>query len=181
MLWLLPFALAHMLAVDPASPSSTPNVVAVPTPPQVLLAADNRRVRSSSPRMVALIAEGVKRSPTFAKLVTALHSTNVIVYVEPTFALPPDLAGRLLFSTIAGGQRYLRIQVRATVQGDQLISLIGHELRHAMEVADDVSVTDEGSLAKLYRRIGDGIGGVHTYDTEAARTTGRTIRNELVG
>jgi hypothetical protein len=179
MLWLLSLALTHALTIDPAAPSKPP-VVAVPSP-QVMLAAETRRVRSSSPRMVKLIAEGVKRSPTFASLVTALHSTNVIVYVEPTFSLPPDMAGRLLFSTVAGNQRYLRIQVRATVQGDQLISLIGHELKHALEVADDPSVTDEGTLAKLYRRIGDGAGGAHAYDTEAARVTGRAIRYELVG
>ena len=72
-----------------------------------------------------------------ARLVTALHQTDVIVYVEPTFGLPEDMAGRLLFSAVAGNQRYLRIQVRATVQGDQLISLIGHELKHALEVATD--------------------------------------------
>lgn len=180
MLWFLSLVLTNLLAGDPASAAPSPAVVSLPSP-QALLASDNRRVRSATPRMTKLIADGVRRSPTFARLVTALHYTDVIVYVEPTFSLPPDMSGRLLFSTRAGQQRYLRIQVGATVQGDQLISLIGHELKHALEVASDPSVLDERGLVRLYRRIGDGAGGLHTYDTEAARVTGRTIRTELVG
>jgi hypothetical protein len=179
MLCFLSLTLVHLLAAGPGSPSSSPTIVARLSP-QMMLAADDRRVRSATPRMTKLIAEGVRRSPTFAQLVTALHQTDIIVYVEPSFALPREMVGRLLFSTVAGNQRYLRIQVQGTLQGDQLISLIGHELKHALEVAGDPSVVDERGLARLYRRIGDGAGGMHLYDTEAARMTGRTIRNELV-
>jgi hypothetical protein len=181
MLWFLSIALTYALTADTAPSGSTPAVVVTLPSPQTMLAADNRRVRSSTDRMNKIIAEGVRRSPTFARLVIALHQTNVIVYVEPSFALPPEMAGRLLFSTIAGGQRYLRVQVLATLQGDQLISVIGHELTHALEVADDPAVVNQDTLAKLYRRIGDrGQAGPHTYDTEAARLTGRTVRAELV-
>ena len=120
-------------------------------------------------------------SDAVADLVTAIHASNVIVYVEPSFSLPADMAGRILLQTTAGEERYLRIQVRATLANDQLISVIGHELRHAVEVAADTSVVDDAGLRALYKRIGHVSNANRGYDTDAAQDTGRKVRAELVG
>ena len=183
MSWFLMLSLAAAVSADP-SPASKPSVAVVaPSPAAIasnLLASNNRRVRGATPLVTKLIAQGIERSRTFATLVNDIHQTNVIVYVEATFALPPEVAGRILFAGTAGAQRYLRVQVRTTLQGDQMIAVIAHELRHALEVAGEDSVVDEKALAAFYKRIGDSAHGDGAYDTEAARVAQRVVRNERV-
>jgi len=184
MLWLLSLVLAgpvsHMSAAVPISKpslvSSTNRVSAL-----ALLALETRRIRSQEPRLTKLVTEGARRSSTFADLVVRLHRTDVIVYVESTHDLPSETVGRIVFQAIAGNQRYLRIQVRTGMQGDQVIAVVGHELRHALEVADDAAVVDEAGLALLYRRIGHSSLGPNGFDTDAARGTGIRVRDELIG
>lgn len=183
MSWFLALMLVIGAAGEPAAPA--PGSAIVPPSPimtaQALLAAGSRRVRSATPRVDRLIVEGTRRSRTFADLIAKIHETDVIAYVEPTYALPSDTAGRLLLSGVAGGQRYLRIQVRASLPGDDAIAVIAHELRHALEVAADPTVVSEATLVALYRRIGHATGSAPAYDTEAARSTGRMVRDELIG
>ena len=57
-------------------------------------AGSGRRRRGS----VKLIDEGVRRSRTFAQLVNEVHTTDVIVYVEASFGLPPEVSGRILLA-----------------------------------------------------------------------------------
>ena len=99
---------------------------------------------------------------------------------------PDDLAGSLGFMGIgADGRRWLMI----TLYGDQgwttledaedrqLITL-GHELRHALEVADDPSVTSLEAFALFYRTIGEEWR-KDRVDTEDARLAGRQVAHEL--
>jgi hypothetical protein len=179
--------LTLMLAGGPGAAGAAPAidrpvaVVARPLSAEAMLTSAERRIRSGNARITKLLSDGVRRSPTFADLVTTLHQTNVIVYVEPLNNLPPGIAGRILLQTVAGAQRYLRVQVRATLPGDQLISVIAHELRHALEVAGDPAVVDDAGLTVLYRRIGHVTYGAHGFDTDAARETGRRVWHELMG
>jgi hypothetical protein len=184
MSWFLTLTLAGALAGAPGGNSKTPMPVAAPSPADVaatLLAAENRRLRAATPHVGAVITEGIRRSRTFATLVTDLHRTNVIIYVESSMGLPADVAGRILFAGSAGDQRYLRVQVRATLGRDQMISVIAHELRHALEVAGERSVVNEKALEDFYRRVGDSRHAGGGYDTEAARVVQRIVRNELIG
>jgi hypothetical protein len=183
MLWFLTLAFAGAVAGGPSPASTSPVKVVAPSPASVaasLLAAETRRVRAATPRIGQLIDDGIRRSRTFAQLITEVHTTDIIVYVEATFGLPPDVSGRILLAGVAGDQRYLRIQVRATLARDQLIATIAHELRHALEVAEDRTVVDEKGFVALYRRIGDAAQACGGYDTEAARVTGRRVRDELL-
>jgi hypothetical protein len=183
MLWFLSLAFAGAVAGGPSPAPTIPAKVVAPSPAVLarsLLAADTRRVRAATPRVGKLIDEGLQRSPTFAQLINDVHATNVIVYVEATFALPPEVSGRILMAGLAGDQRYLRVQVRATLQRDLLIATIAHELRHALEVAGDPTVIDEKGFLALYRRIGDSVHAGGGFDTEAARVAGRRVRDELM-
>ena len=184
MLWFVSLALAGAVAGGPSPASTSPVRVVTPSPAATaasLLASETRRVRSATPRVGQLIDDGIRRSRTFAQLITEVHATDVIVYVEATFGLPPDVSGRILLAGVAGNQRYLRVQVRATLPRDQMIATIAHELRHALEVAGDRTVVDEKGFVALYRRIGDAAQACGGYDTEAARVTGRRVRDELLG
>jgi hypothetical protein len=168
MLWLAPVLLSTTLTAAPD--------------PTSLLSAPDRRVRSTDRHIIELLHKGVARSKTFAQLVTALNTTDVIVYIERTPTLPTTLAGRLLLLPMARNQRYLRIQVRSDLSPFELIALIGHELRHALEIAQNPTVRDESAMLALYRRIGQpSTGALHTYDTQAAQSAGRRVRMELAG
>ena len=63
--------------------------------------------------------------------------------------------------------------------GNDLISTIGHELQHALEVAAATDVKDQRGLERLYQQIGQAGLDKRSYDTEAAQVTGRRIRAEL--
>jgi hypothetical protein len=178
MLSLLTVGLVGALALaEPAAPA--PSATVSPAH-YLLLNAPDRRVRAPEGRMRALLAEGLHRSHTFGALVTALNRTDVIVYIEAVMTLPKDTMGRLTMVPGGGEFRYLRVQIRADLSRRDAIALIGHELRHALEIAA-TDVRDTTSLIKLYERIGHTSIGEHAYDTEAARDTGRLVRRELAG
>jgi len=140
-----------------------------------------RRVRAADTHIKRLLEEGVKRSVTFGDLVAAVNASDVIVYIQRVDRLGPTIAGQLMIVPVPNAQRYLRIQVLDHLSPDETISLIGHELRHALEVAAAPDVRDQRGLIELYERIGERGGMVHTFDTRAAQNTGRRVRRELVG
>jgi hypothetical protein len=175
MLSLLPVVFSGaVLMATPTDP-----VPSIPSPSQVLLTSPERRVRAADSIIQELLTDGLHRSPTFARLLTSLNRRDVIVYVERVMTLPRDTMGRLTIVPVLGRQRYLRIQIRGDLSRSDAIALIGHEMTHALEVADDPDVRDSRSLATLYQRIGHSSGGEHVYDTMAARDTGRKVRREL--
>ena len=184
MIWLLTMLLAGPADKAPARPvdaGKSMSMSALPATATAMLEAETRRIRTHNKRVMKLLSEGLRRSPTFADLVVKLHSTDVIVYIEPTFGLPPEMAGRILLQTVSGNQRYLRMQVRSTLQGDHMIAVIAHELRHALEVAAEPTVTNDAGLESLYRRIGRVSHGTNAFDTDDAVMVGRTVAIELIG
>jgi hypothetical protein len=155
-------------------------VLAAPPDTGALLSSPDRRVRSMDRRINELLEIGLRRSPTFAQLVTTLNTSDVIVYVERSHDLPKALAGRMVMLPITGRHRYLRIQIRTDLTAAETISLIGHELRHALEIADAPTVRDATGMLSLYQKIGHpSAGTLHTYDTDAAQAAGRQVRMEL--
>lgn len=150
-----------------------------PTPRPRATRVEGPHVRGASPRMMQLLEQAIKRSPTFAALVTVLNGTDVIVHVEEVRGLPLGVDGRLTFVHATAGVRYLRAQV-AMGRGDvDTMSTVGHELQHAVEVAIHENVRDEAAFGELYARIGDRPARPDQYDTAAAREAGRRVRNEM--
>ena len=183
MLRVQPGVLTVALVLAFARDAAPASVIAPLTPAQVhaVMTSPIRHVRGVGPHMTNIIAEGLRRSGTFARLVLALNQSDVIVYIETGRGLPSTISGRLLLAAGPDGQRYLRIQLAAHTRSNELIALLGHELRHALEVAESPEVRDEATLIALYERIGHPAGGQHRYDTAAAQDTGRQVRFELIG
>jgi hypothetical protein len=147
-------------------------------------AADESRVRSTDAGMLALFREGAERSATFSALVDRIGRSNGIVYVEFGYCAFGRVNGCVLpFIASAHGDRYLRILVspdKHRRSHDQLLALIAHELRHALEVIEHPEVVDVTTMEALYRRIGTPeTRGLTGYETSAARAAGDNTLSEL--
>jgi hypothetical protein len=174
----LPVLLSGVLGLSPGPARSVPD----PSVPYgALLNEPLRRVRTVDAHVTGLIEEGLKRSVTFGDLLAAVNASDVIVYIQRVDRLAPTVAGQLMIVPVPNAQRYLRIQILRQLSPEQSIALIGHELRHALEIATAPEVRDQKGLIALYRRIGEPGGGVHTFDTRAAQNAGRRVMRELVG
>jgi hypothetical protein len=134
-----------------------------------------------------LVEQGRTRSATFHRLLGALALADVVIYidVEPEAAQAPS--GQLHFIRAGGGLRYVQITVRPETTSwhrilsrhVELVAVLGHELQHALEIASAPEVTDSGTFAELYGRIGLQLQD-HAFDTVAARLVGTRIRTELM-
>ena len=149
------------------------------SPVAVSLASPHCHVRAVDSRVAAALAEGLRRSPTFAGLIAAINSSDVMVYIESVHGMPESIAGRMQLTTKGNRFRYVRIQVSKRLFPDELISVIGHELQHAVELAQHPDVQSEAALIDLYRRIGAGSSSMLRFDTEAAVRIGAQVLREI--
>jgi hypothetical protein len=138
-----------------------------------------RHVRTIDLRLHALLVEGARRSPSFRKLVDPLNHSTVVVYTQSGL-LSGNLSGRLTF--VGSGQlwRYLRIEIECRQSTIGQIAALGHELRHAVEIADETAAVDRPSIRALYGTIGFAIdGGQRRFESDAAKDAGIRVRREL--
>lgn len=126
------------------------------------------------------IAAGYRRSPTFRHLVDVLEASNVIVYAERRIVRRHG-GGAISFVTESDAFRYLRITLDAELSPELLVALLGHELQHAVEVAEAPWVVDQASYFALYRAIGRAscAGPRWCFDTPAALAAGHDVLEEL--
>jgi hypothetical protein len=157
----------------------TTSIAFAPLTESAALDSPHRRVRTQDRSVRQLLKRGFNHSATFAALMARLEQGNVIVYVEEVPRLPGSLDGRMVMLPTSHGQRYVRIQIVLRGTLVESVALLGHELQHAVEVAQEAEVDDQQKLAALYQRIGHS-GGPHVYDTIAAQEIGRVIRRELL-
>jgi len=135
------------------------------------------RVRSSHPYIRAMIAEAQVRSPTFRALVGAIEATNGIVYVEEgdchhqvRACLPPIVTSTRDF-------RFLRVIVDARQEDWQVMSDIGHELQHALDVLSDPLARTDSSLFFLALQGTFSVGDIH--ETRTAVKSGESVKEEV--
>jgi hypothetical protein len=137
-------------------------------------------VRSVDRDLASLILDGVRLSPAFRSLVDQLDRSRLIVHVEYRL-LPSSVWARTMLVASRRGWRYVRIQIDYRLAALDRLMMIGHELQHAVEIAESPTAVDPRSVEELYRRIGfptdlDG----RTFETLAARERGNTIRREVL-
>jgi hypothetical protein len=154
-------------------------------PPASASTPDAPRVRSTDAALLALLHEGAERSATFRGLVDAISQSNGIVYVEFGYCAFGHLNGCLLpFMVSSHGDRYLRVLVipdKNRRTHDQLLALIAHEMRHALEVLEHAEVVDVAALEAMYRTVGTPMAGQpRGYETSAARAAGDAVLAELL-
>lgn len=142
-------------------------------------------VRTMDPYLAGIVQRGIDTSPTFGALVDRLNASDVVVYIVGDITtLRTGLDGKLTFLTAAAGLRYVVVRVNLALTPPRLTALLGHELQHAYEIAENADIVDEASLAREYRtRLGyltwRSGRGKETFDTVAAVTTGERVLQEL--
>jgi hypothetical protein len=161
MLWLLTVALLGFQAFDVEAP----------------------HVRSTDPEILEIVREGSRRSETFKSLVDALDQLTTIVYIERGVCGFGHYAACLPHTiTIGSGIRYLRIVIDPGRAPD-MISLIAHELQHALEVARAPRIRTAGDMTALFRSIGRSPscprGVPDCYETSAALAISDAVLSEL--
>ena len=101
-----------------------------------------------------LVRYALRQSLLTRQLADRLQRSDVFVYVGYDCELPDSLMGRLSFMAFAPGVRYVSVHLSCKAPLLVQLAALGHELRHAVEIAEDPSVVDDASLLDSYRRIG---------------------------
>jgi len=131
----------------------------------------------------ALVEEAAQPSPEVPALIDRLEATDLIVYIRTRTFSDSELDGRVALLAATNLQRYLVIELSSMKTALVQMATLGHELYHAVEIAEQPSVVDTRTLAALYRRIGEQQGdavGRQTFETAAAFEAGRRTRRELL-
>ena len=160
-------------------------VAVLPTAADASTPADGAvyHIRTTEPRLRALVEEGVRCSPTFRALVQRLIGSDVVVYLRSDAPWHSRVDGRMTFAAAAGGLRYVVVRIREQRTRERMLALIAHELRHAVEVADTPAIVDTRSLGREYERMGyvqqwTNDRGV-AFDTDAAVDAGFQVLAEV--
>lgn len=130
-----------------------------------------------------LVDDAARRSPAIREWIDRLQGLDVTVYVRRTAFARADLEGRVALLSKAGNHRYLVIELACNRSQLAQMATLGHELFHAVEIAEEPSVVSASTLADFYSRIGiktEDSGGVRTFETEAAAEAGLLTRRQLL-
>ena len=138
---------------------------------------DMPRVRSGHAYIRAMIDEAARRSPSFRRLIEAIEATDGIVYVEDGTCGHSVTACLSLTISSAGQHRTLFVLVDARQPDWEVMASIGHELRHALEVLENASITTTAAIYFFYKYEAHASG--EPFETEAAVRAGNAVRNEV--
>ena len=152
-----------------------------PTLLLALMTLADPHVRATTPELRALMTEGSERSDAIRSRLALLESSDLLVHVDYYYSPTTRVAGFVTFAGAAGGWRYVRISIRWDLPRFQQLAILGHELQHAVEIAEAPAIVDPASLARFYEGIGSEqrAAGCRAFDTEAAVAVERQVRREL--
>ena len=133
--------------------------------------------------MRELLFTAIDASPSFRLLVDRINASDVIVYIRCGRGLRSGISGQMTFVGASGGLRYVIVAIDLNAALDRQIAILGHELRHAVEVADTPSIVDTKSLGVAYTRMGHstkaGVG-MTLFDTHDAVAAGEQVWREVM-
>ena len=147
--------------------------------PSVTFAEDEYAVRVLDPLAAAMLAQAMERSAIVRDLVHQLQHSNMIVHIEATRNLPSGIGGATRFVASRGEYRYLRISLSVWLPPADRVAIVGHELQHAMEVAQSLAA-NAGELRRWFETSGFRVHASHDlFETNAALQIEMKIRQEL--
>jgi hypothetical protein len=135
------------------------------------------------PGLRSLVEDAALRSPSIRTSIDRLEALNVIVYVRMRMFPQVDLEGRVGMIARVNGRRFLAIELACGRPQLVMMSTLGHELHHAVEIAGEPSIVDAPTLAAYYTTHGiqtSNRAGQLTFETEGAEEAGRRARREII-
>jgi hypothetical protein len=135
------------------------------------------RVRSSNPSIAALISLASEQSKAFRRLIETINASDGIVYVEEG-TCGHGVQACFVAVKVSGANRILLVKVDTHKADWDLMGSIGHELRHAIEVLGERSVTTSSGMYMFYSRVGSR-GTATSFETAAAVEAGAAVRGEV--
>jgi len=135
------------------------------------------RVRCLDPESVRLLDSVREQSSTVRRMLERLETSDMITYIRiaPAF-------GRLRATTRIIGHvpeaRFVLISITSLAADVDRVLLLGHELQHAVELADAPWVHDDRGMVEMYERIGWRELS-NAFETPAAVEAGRKVREEV--
>lgn len=132
--------------------------------------------RPLDPVAIDAFARARAQSAVIRSLVATLESSDVIVHIVSSSSLPGHIGGTTQFVTSSGGYRYVRITIAVGLARSNRTAILGHELRHACEIAASPA-DDLESLERLFAGAGHRAGPY--FETRAALEAERQVRDEL--
>jgi hypothetical protein len=107
-----------------------------------LLRLADPHVRTAVPELGKLLREGIERSETFRSRLERLETSDLVVYVDYDYFPRGGIAGFVTFIATNAGWRYIQIKIAWNLPRRDQIAILGHELQHAMEIAEAAEVID---------------------------------------
>ena len=142
------------------------------------VAPDSSRVRPVSDFEATVVREGLCVSPTLRALADRLDASDLTVHVSVTRFRDRRLAGGLRFLAATPTDRVLLIQIAFGLDRYARIAMLGHELQHAVEMAETARIRDQEGFRRFY--ASHGVAAFESaYETDAARQAEIAIRKEL--
>lgn len=140
------------------------------------------RLRPQGDRVAFWLREARRRSPTVRRLIARIDASDMIVYLNISRELSPNVAACLTWMAATGSRRIVRASFRMDLGVNEAIAMIAHELQHVVEVIDHPEVRSNETLLDLYTRIGHATGtsGLR-WDTADAIALGTLARLEATG
>ena len=138
-------------------------------------------LRTDDPIVTDLVTRGLDASDTFRQLYQRLERSDVIVHLRRGTQVPAG-SGYNQFITYAGSYRFLRITLNVDRVNDDAVALLGHDLRHAVELAEAPALDDSREYERMYDRIGYqscARAAPRCYETHAAVVAGHDVMREL--
>jgi hypothetical protein len=136
-------------------------------------------VRIFDCQLAAAVANAASRSAILNDLLHRVQRTNGLVFVTPLPVLTPEknlLGGLSHDISVAGSFRVLRIFLNGK-RDDAAMAIVGHELRHALEVLESPAAT-RAEVDALYDRLGWPTSAL-TVETQQALDAQYAIAREL--
>jgi len=141
--------------------------------------ADAGRLLPVSAFEDAVIREGLCVSPTLRALAARLDGSDLTIHVSVQPFRDRRLAGGLRFLAATPTDRVLLIEIAFGLDRYARIAMLGHELQHAVEVAETAQIRDQEGFRRFYASHGV-VGAIECgYETDAARQAEIAIRKEL--
>lgn len=134
------------------------------------------------PGLRSLVEDAAARSPSIRAAIDRIEAANVIVYVRMAMFRQVGLEGRVGMIAVVNGRRFLAIELACGRPEVVTMATLGHELHHAVEIADEPSIVDPRTLAAFYTTHGmqtSNAPGQLMFETEGAEAAGRRARREI--